>query len=129
MEIGKLATVEVDPVQIRQLFQNLISTAIKFCRQDEKPIVNISGHIKGEVYQVFVKDNGIGFEEQYSDRIFRPFQKLHGRDEYGGTGMGLAICRKIAEHHGGSITAKSTPGKGATFIVSLFLWKGNQSSL
>jgi signal transduction histidine kinase len=66
-----------------------------------------------------VADNGIGFEEKYLDRIFAPFQRLHGRSEYDGTGIGLAVCRKIAERHGGRITAHSTPGQGATFIVTL----------
>ena len=66
-----------------------------------------------------MEDNGIGFDEQYLDRIFVPFQRLHGRNEYEGTGMGLAICRKIVKRHGGKITAKSIPGKGSTFIVTL----------
>ncbi len=66
-----------------------------------------------------MEDNGIGFDEKYLDRIFQPFQRLHGRSQYEGTGMGLAICRKIVERHGGTITAKSTPGKGATFIITL----------
>ena len=66
-----------------------------------------------------MEDNGIGFDEKYLDRIFQPFQRLHGRSQYEGTGMGLAICRKIVERHGGTITAKSVPGKGATFIVTL----------
>ena len=65
------------------------------------------------------KDNGIGFDEKYLDRIFQPFQRLHGRSKYEGTGIGLAICRKIVERHGGTLTAKSAPGKGAAFIVTL----------
>jgi signal transduction histidine kinase len=69
--------------------------------------------------QIIVEDNGIGFEEQYLDRIFAPFRRSHGRSEYKGTGMGLAICKKIVERHGGSITAKSIPGKGSTFIITL----------
>jgi light-regulated signal transduction histidine kinase (bacteriophytochrome) len=73
-----------------------------------------SGHC-----QLVVEDNGIGFEEIYTDRIFTIFQRLHGRNEYEGTGIGLAVCRKIAERHGGSITARSTPGEGSTFLVTL----------
>jgi signal transduction histidine kinase len=69
--------------------------------------------------RIVVEDNGIGFDEQYLERIFAPFQKLHGRSEYEGTGMGLAICKKIVERHGGSITAKSTPGKGSLFVIDL----------
>ena len=69
--------------------------------------------------QLIVEDNGIGFDEKYLDRIFAPFQRLHGRSAYEGTGIGLAVCRKIAERHGGRITAQSTPGQGATFIVTL----------
>ncbi len=69
--------------------------------------------------KICVRDNGIGFDEKYLDRIFTPFQRLHGRNEYEGTGIGLAVCRKIVERHGGTLTAKSTPGEGATFIATL----------
>jgi signal transduction histidine kinase len=75
--------------------------------------------LSGSSCQIFIEDNGIGFEEKYKSRIFNAFQRLHGRGEYEGTGMGLAICRKIAERHNGSITAKSQPGQGSTFIVTL----------
>jgi PAS domain S-box-containing protein len=128
VEVGDLTSLEADPNQMRQLFQNLIGNALKFHR--EKPAVKVYGlpldqaELKerssgGGRYQIFVEDNGIGFDEKYLDRIFVPFQRLHGRGIYEGTGMGLAICRKIVERHGGTITAKSTPGKGSTFIVTL----------
>ncbi len=82
------------------------------CREgDDRP--------EGKAYQVFVEDNGIGFDEQYLGRIFALFQRLHGRSAYEGTGMGLAICRKIVERHKGCITARSSPGDGATFIITL----------
>jgi signal transduction histidine kinase len=115
-----LPTVEADPNQMRQLFQNLIGNGLKFHRE-EKPLIKIHGQSAsfGGTYRIFVEDNGIGFDEKYLDRIFTPFQRLHGRDTYEGTGIGLAICRKIVERHGGSITATSMPGKGSTFIVNL----------
>ncbi len=120
VEIGKLPKIDADPMQIRQLFQNLVSNSIKYCKDSEKPVVKIHGHTSGNICEVFVEDNGIGFEEQYLDRIFKPFQRLHGRsDNHDGTGMGLAICRKIVERHGGNITAKSTLGRGTVFIVQL----------
>jgi PAS domain S-box-containing protein len=133
VEVGELPTIHADPVQMRQLLQNLISNALKFHRDGEPQVVKIysrqvvapeenqptEGSPVAELCQIIVEDNGIGFDEKYLDRIFNVFQRLHGRSEYEGTGMGLAICRKIAERHGGTITAKSTPGEGATFIVTL----------
>lgn len=133
IEVGDLPTIDADSTQMRQLLQNLISNALKF-HQEETLIVKIYGiiidrddstqppsgesHI-GQNCQIIVKDNGIGFDEKYLDRIFNVFQRLHGREDYKGTGIGLAVCRKIAERHGGDITAKSTLGQGATFIVTL----------
>jgi PAS domain S-box-containing protein len=119
VDIGPLPTVQADPLQMRQLLQNLIGNALKFRKPDEPPLVTVSGKRAGAFYEITVRDNGIGFEEIYLDRIFQVFQRLHGRQEYEGTGMGLAICRKIAERHGGTITASSAPGAGATFIVKL----------
>lgn len=125
IEIGELSTIKADPLQMRQLLQNLISNALKFHPEKEPPIVKIHSQkftnqqLKSEYYEIIVEDNGIGFEEKYLDRIFNVFQRLHGRTEYEGTGMGLAICRKIVERHQGSITAKSEPGKGASFIVTI----------
>ena len=116
------------PVQMRQLLQNLISNALKFRREDRPPSVKVYGcalqngaapGVKSPAYQIHVEDNGIGFDEKYLDRIFKPFQRLHGRNTYEGSGIGLAICHKIAERHGGAITATSTPGQGATFTITL----------
>ena len=126
VEVGKLPTVEGDKVQMIQLFQNLIANALKFHKKGEPPKVRISaGPIRGvgfdnvEAYEIRVEDDGIGFEEIYLSRIFAPFQRLHGKSEYEGVGIGLAICRKIVERHQGTITATSEPGKGAVFVVTL----------
>jgi light-regulated signal transduction histidine kinase (bacteriophytochrome) len=119
VEIEDLPNIEADETQILRLFQNLIGNALKF-RGDEKPRIIVFAKQDGRgVCEIFLKDNGIGFEQQFAERIFKPFQRLHGRGEYDGTGMGLAICRKIVERHGGSIKAESEPGKGSTFIVRL----------
>ncbi|MBI2950413.1 MAG: PAS domain S-box protein [Verrucomicrobia bacterium] len=132
VEVSDLPTLEADPLQMRQLFQNLISNGLKFHRPEVPPVVKIYGCVVPSsdqpneeqfsdkaMCQVYVEDNGIGFDEKYLDRIFGVFQRLHGRQEYEGTGIGLAICRKITERHGGVITARSTPDRGATFIVTL----------
>jgi light-regulated signal transduction histidine kinase (bacteriophytochrome) len=108
-----------DDVQLVQLFQNLIGNAIKFRRDDEPPRVHLSARSgKGE-WIFSVSDNGIGFETQYLDRIFGMFQRLHDRADYPGTGMGLAICRRIVERHHGRIWAESEPGVGSTFHFAL----------
>ncbi len=114
-----LPFIETDPNQMRQLFQNLISNALKYHGQ-RSPQVKVYGEVlENGTCRIFVEDNGIGFDEENLETIFAPFQRLHGREKYEGTGMGLAICRKIVERHGGSITAKSRPGEGSTFIVTL----------
>jgi len=120
VHVGELPVIQSDPTQMRQLFQNLVGNALKFHKEGEKPIVKVSCvRANNGVAQIIVEDNGIGFDEKHLERIFAPFQRLHGRSEYEGTGMGLAICKKIVERHGGSITAKSAPGAGATFIIEL----------
>ena len=125
VELGALPMIEADPLQMRQLLQNLIGNALKFHRAGAPPVIRVAGHVGVTVergvpsYQLLIEDNGIGFDEKYLDRIFTPFQRLHGRERYEGTGMGLAICRRIAERHLGSITATSAPGSGTTFIVTL----------
>lgn len=132
VHIHQLPTIEADAMQIGQLLQNLIGNALKFHRETESPVVQVWGQILPpgdeallkdglnlQFCQITIKDNGIGFEEKYLDRIFEPFQRLHERGRYEGTGMGLAICRKIVERHGGKITARSTPGQGTAFLVTL----------
>jgi PAS domain S-box-containing protein len=119
IELGPLPTIEADPTQMHQLMQNLISNALKFHVEGKKPNVWVSAESTANTCRIFVKDDGIGFDEQYLDRIFKPFQRLHSRQEYEGSGMGLAICRRIVERHGGDITAHSALGMGATFIVTL----------
>ena len=114
-----LPTVRADPTQLRQLMQNLIGNALKYRKPEAAPEVRVSCVESTDHWRIEVADNGIGFEQAQADRIFAPFQRLHGRNEYEGTGMGLAICRRIAERHGGAITARSEPGHGATFVVSL----------
>ncbi|MDD5204732.1 MAG: PAS domain S-box protein, partial [Desulfobacterales bacterium] len=123
VEVEPLPTLEADISQISQVFQNLIGNALKFHRKDEQPRVRIycrrMENGTGGGYEICVEDNGIGFEEKFLDRIFMPFQRLHGRSEYNGVGMGLAICKKIVERHRGTITAKSTEGQGSTFMFTL----------
>ncbi|MFP5211849.1 MAG: sensor histidine kinase, partial [Acidobacteriota bacterium] len=119
VEVGALPTIDADPNQMRQLFQNLIGNALKF-HGDGEPKVKVYGMPSSEnTWEIHVRDDGIGFDEKYVDRIFAPFQRLHGRNVYEGTGMGLAICRKIVERHGGTITARSRPDEGSTFIITL----------
>lgn len=143
IETGELPTIEADAVQLRQLLQNLIGNALKFQPPGASPMVRIHGRIvappdpgsntalhsrlpveggtapEEQYCELVVQDNGIGFEEKYLDKIFAVFQRLHGRQEYEGTGIGLAVCRRIVDRHGGKITAHSKPGEGATFIVHL----------
>ncbi len=140
VEVGTLPTIHADPLQMRQLLQNLIGNALKFQAPNNVPVVKIDAQMvtRDQISEeaVFpkppptarpddkfcvltVQDNGIGFEEQYLEKIFAVFQRLHGRSEYEGTGVGLAVCRRITDRHDGLITAQSKPGEGAIFIVIL----------
>lgn len=126
VDVGDLPVIEAEATQMRQLFQNLIGNALKFHKPDQAPIVTVSGLVlDGEqgleepVLELTVKDNGIGFDDKYLDRMFEVFQRLHGRLAYEGSGIGLAICRKIVERHGGTIEAHGTDGEGATFLIRL----------
>jgi signal transduction histidine kinase len=139
VEVGELPTIDADASQMRQMLQNLIGNALKFHRQEVLPVVKINAEVisvSGELHdsqteqenpekkprrycRLSVEDNGIGFNEKYLDRIFIVFQRLHGKSDFEGTGIGLAVVRKIVERHGGTITARSTLGQGSTFIVTL----------
>jgi light-regulated signal transduction histidine kinase (bacteriophytochrome) len=132
IEIASLPTIDADPLQMRQLLQNLIGNALKFQSPNAQPIVKITAQIHkrdlgsggetepvDELCELSIQDNGIGFDEKYSEKIFAVFQRLHGRIEYEGTGVGLAVCRRITDRHGGTIQAKSKPGEGATFMITL----------
>lgn len=132
--VDSLPIIQGDPTQLGQLFQNLLSNALKFRRPDVSPLIRISCHTlaatklppsvkpartAAQYYRIDVTDNGIGFDEKFLDRIFQVFQRLHGRSEFAGTGVGLAICEKVVANHGGAITAHSQPNHGATFSVFL----------
>jgi PAS domain S-box-containing protein len=143
VEVGDLPVIEADPLQMRQLLLNLISNALKFQPPGGVPEVKIQARVfqpaaagqtgfltrgpasgdqpvaPGALCEISIQDNGIGFDEKYTDRIFAVFQRLHGRNEYEGTGVGLAVCRRITDRHRGNIVARSKPGEGATFIVTL----------
>ncbi len=119
VELGDLPVIVADGSQMRQLLQNLIGNALKFHRPGSPPVVRVYTETADATLRLVIEDDGIGFDEKYLDRIFTVFQRLHGRSQYEGTGIGLAICRKIAQRHGGDITATSAPGKGAKFVVSL----------
>lgn len=120
VEVGELPAVDGDPAQLRQVFQNLIGNSLKFRLAGTPPEIRVRAEAVREGWTaVRVADNGIGFEEKYLDRIFLPFERLHTRADYPGTGMGLAIARKVAERHGGTLTARSGPGEGAVFELTL----------
>jgi light-regulated signal transduction histidine kinase (bacteriophytochrome) len=120
VEVDTLPSIEGGKFQMRQLFQNLISNGLKYHSDEVAPVIKIKyAGFKNDFEEIYIEDNGKGFDEKHLDRIFRPFERLHGHNEYGGTGMGLAICHKIVVHHRGEITAKSQPNQGATFIVRL----------
>jgi signal transduction histidine kinase len=118
--VGDLPTLAADEIQMRQLFSYLTSNAVKFHKKGVVPEISIASHDLGNGYwEILVSDNGIGIDEKHSDRIFKPFERLHGRNEREGIGMGLALCQKIVTRHGGTISVKSKPDQGATFIITL----------
>lgn len=125
VEVGALGTVEGDPAQLRMLFQNLIGNALKYRKPDVAPVVRVraerlpASEHRDEALRIEVSDNGIGFDPKYGRKIFELFERLHGRHEYEGTGIGLALCRRIVERQGGTIAAESAVGIGSTFVVVL----------
>ncbi|HEY9687411.1 MAG TPA: PAS domain S-box protein [Coleofasciculaceae cyanobacterium] len=124
IEIGDMMTIEADPTQMQQVLQNLISNAIKFHKPDEPPVVRVGIQtLDNKICRIIVEDNGIGFDEKYQERIFEVFERLHTEKQYEGTGMGLAIVRKIAERHGGTVQARSHPGQGSIFTVTLPIYQ------
>lgn len=119
IEVAELPVVNGDKRMMLQLFENIISNALKYARKDQAPHISITGEKNDNEIQLSFKDNGIGFDEKYVAQMFTLFQRLHSRDDYEGTGLGLAICRKIVEMHHGRIWATAKEGEGATFYVSL----------
>lgn len=125
--LDALPSLDADAVQMQQLFQNLIANGLKYRRDGIPPVIRISSEILNDgehdnlsnICRIYVQDNGIGFEQKYARQIFNIFQRLHGRDKYAGTGVGLAVCEKIVLRHGGTIHAEGTPGQGATFTIDL----------
>jgi signal transduction histidine kinase len=120
VDVNDLPSIEADPLQMRQLFQNLVSNALKYQPPGRSPRVKIYyEQAQPGWIRILVQDNGIGFPMEAAERIFQPFQRAVGKTQYEGSGMGLAICRKITERHGGSISAQSIESQGATFVVTL----------
>ncbi len=117
--VGPMPTVMADPVQLAQVFTNLIGNALKYRREGVPPVIAVSAMQTGRRWEFAVRDNGIGIAPEYHDRIFEMFQRLHTHDEYDGTGIGLAVVRKIVERHGGAVRVRSTPGEGSTFYFTM----------
>jgi len=132
IEISPLPKLKVIPLQFSQLFSNLIMNSLKYRKAGTNPVIKISAGLvqaaaipeegpsrDGQYWRIEIRDNGIGFDQQYADRIFELFQRLHGKSEYEGTGIGLAICKKIVQNHNGFISATGQPGAGAVFNIYL----------
>ena len=118
LQYHDLPTIDAIPLQMTQLFSNLISNALKYSSADRPPLITITFCIRDQQIDIDIHDNGIGFDQQYADHIFSIFQRLHRKTEYSGTGIGLAMCKRIAQNHQGNITATSEPGQGATFHIT-----------
>jgi light-regulated signal transduction histidine kinase (bacteriophytochrome) len=116
--VRDLPVVMGDASQLTRLFQNLVGNAIKF-RGERRPEIEVDAVRDGEAFRFSVRDNGIGIDPRHADRVFQIFQRLHSREEYAGTGIGLAVCKRIVERHGGTIGLESTPGAGTTLLFTL----------
>ena len=123
LDIGDLPQVYGNEFLLTQLFQNLLSNALKYLRENTRPEISVRAEELEHSVRILVRDNGIGIESQYLDQIFGLFKRLHRRSEYPGTGLGLAIVKRIVERHEGKILVESTYGEGTTFIVEL--WKAD----
>jgi PAS domain S-box-containing protein len=119
VQVDRLPTITAEATQIRQLLQNLVGNALKFHKPGQPPAIEVTSRREADAWIFAVRDHGIGLDPQYRDRIFQIFQRLHTRQEYPGTGIGLAICKRIVERHGGTITVDSSPGDGATFTFTV----------
>lgn len=120
IEVGALPVIDADPLQMRQLMQNLLSNAVKYAREGTPPFVKVTCDLSDRAHCTLrVSDTGIGFRQEHAEKIFLMFERLNGRSRFGGSGIGLAICRRIVERHHGHISAHSIPGNGATFSVTL----------
>lgn len=128
IEIESLATIEADKLLIYLLFKNLLSNALKFRKADQDPKIKIQSKNSEDYTEISFADNGIGFNEEDAQKIFRQFERLHGVSEYDGHGIGLALCKKIAKRHGGSITAHGIKNEGSTFTIKLPLKQSSSSS-
>ena len=111
---------EADKTQMYQLFKNLLSNSLKYAKADEPPMISMEVEMNGDRhYLISIRDNGIGFDEKYKEKIFKPFERLHGQSQYSGTGIGLAICKKVEESHNGELEVQSQPSVGTTFTIRL----------
>ncbi|HKJ79149.1 MAG TPA: ATP-binding protein, partial [Prolixibacteraceae bacterium] len=119
INVGKLPVIKADSGQIERLFTNLIGNALKFSKTDEKPVIEIDVKRKKGKWLFSIKDNGIGIDEKFQEKVFVIFQRLHGSSQYKGTGIGLAICKRIVQRHGGDLWFESEEGKGTTFFFTL----------
>lgn len=126
--VRELPPCEADPTLIRQVIQNLLDNALKFTRTRDTARIEVDGWVNGEMAEYSVRDNGVGFDSRYSDKLFGVFQRLHRPDEYEGTGVGLAIVQRVIQRHGGRVWFEAVPDQGATFYFSLRRGNANDNA-